>query len=327
MTFNRRHLLALGASALPLLHGTVQAQAFPSRSLRIVVPFAAGGPVDTLARTLAGRLGTELGQPVIIDNKGGAATIIGTDNVVKSPPDGYSLLMTGAGGRTILPAVANLPYDPARDLLPVSRVASSPQIFVVSTQLAAKGVTSLKALVAWAKANPGKLNVGSVGAGTITSLVGDLFKREAGIQAVDVPFRGGAPAVMALLAGEIDFLSADVAAVIPNIQAKKLVGLAITGPKRVSDLPDVPTVVESGFPSLIAVNVYCLYAPANTPSDTVMKLNQAVSTALKHPELQAQYAKAGMQAESSSPQALEKYLSDEAGKWQPLARALGVRIN
>ena len=331
MKLNRRHILAVSASPLcsllPFVANPAFAQSYPSKPLRIVVPFAAGGPVDMIARILAKPLGDRLGQAVIIDNKAGAATIIGTDNVVKSPPDGYSMLVVGAGARTILPAVTNLPYDPAKDLMAVAKVASSPQIFVISNKFAAQGIKSMKDLVAWTTANPGKLNIGSVGAGTITSLAAELFKREASIQAVDVPFRGGAPAVTALLGGEIDFLSADVAAVIPHIQAKKMVGIAITGPLRVGDIPDVPTVAQAGFPNLIAVNAYCLFLPANTPRDVVAKLNQSVVASLKTPEVKAQYAKLGMTAEGGSPEELEKYLSEQAAKWQPLARALGVRIS
>jgi tripartite-type tricarboxylate transporter receptor subunit TctC len=323
----RRQLVTFIGTAFALPALTAQAQGFPSKPLRIVVPFAAGGPVDTITRALAVRMNALLGQPVIVDNKPGAATIIGTDNVAKSPPDGYSMLVVGAGSRTIMPAIATLPYDPAKDLIPVSRVASAPQIFVASTQFAAKGITSLRELVAWAKVNPGKLNVGSVGAGTITSLAGDLFKREAGIEAVDIPFKGGAPAVTAILAGEVDFLSADVSAVIPHIKAKKMVGLAITGPNRVSDIPDVPTIAEAGYPNVIAVNVYCLYLPAKTPREIVTKINQTVVAALNSPELKAQYAKTGVQAESSSPEELEKFLTEQAAKWQPLAKSLGVRLN
>lgn len=328
MTLTRRNLLALATtSALPLLNTSAYAQAFPTKPMRIVVPFAPGGPVDTIARSLAVRLSGQLGQPVIVDNKAGAATIIGTDYVVKSPPDGYSMLIVGAGARTILPAVATLPYDPAKDMVALSKVASSPQIFVISNAFAAKGVRSLSDVVAWAKAHPGKLNIGSVGAGTITSLVADLFKREASIQATEIPFRGGAPAVTALLGGEIDFLSADVSAVIPHIQAKKMVGIAVTASQRVGDIADVPTVAEAGFPSLIAVNAYCLFLPANTPKDIILKLNQAVATTLSSPEIKAQFAKAGMTAESSNPDELERYLASESARWQPLAKSLGVRIN
>jgi tripartite-type tricarboxylate transporter receptor subunit TctC len=333
MTIHRpqpnRRAFSLWIAGLPLLAltGTARAQGFPGKPIRIVVPFNAGGPVDIIARSMGARLSPLLGQPVVVDNKGGASTIIGTDNVVKSPPDGYSLLLVGSGARSILPAITKLPYEPEKDLRPVSLVVASPQIFVASPQMAAKGVTTLKALTAYALANPGKLNAGSVGAGTITSLVGELYKREQSLQIVNVPFRGGAPAVQALMAGEIDIMTADVAAVIPQIQAKKLIGLAVTSAKRVKELPDVQSVVEAGYPSLIAVNAYCLFAPAQTPRDVVNTLQKAVASALAAPELRSQFEKSGMQAVGSTPQELEKLLQEQTAKWTPLARALGVRLD
>ena len=323
---NRRNFTGW-AAGLPLATSQVFAQDYPAKPIRIVVPFNAGGPVDIIARSLGARLGPLLGQPVVVDNKGGASTIIGTDNVVKSAPDGYSLLLVGSGARSILPAIAKLPYDPEKDLMPVSLAVASPQIFVGSPQLAAKGVTNLKSLTAYARANPGKLNVGSVGSGTITSLVGELYKREQSLQYVNVPFRGGAPAVQALMAGEIDLMMADVAAVIPQIQAKKLVGLAVTAGKRVKELPDVQSVVEAGYPSLVAINAYCLFAPAKTPHDIIAKIQKAVAVALATPELSGQFEKSGMQAVGSTPQALEKLLAEQTEKWTPLARALGIRLD
>jgi tripartite-type tricarboxylate transporter receptor subunit TctC len=315
------------ASLIPSALAQNPAADYPNKAIRIVVPFNAGGPVDIIARSLGARLAPLIGQAVIVDNKGGASTIIGTDNVVKSAPDGYSLLLVGSGARSILPAITKLPYDPERDLQAVSLAVSSPQIFVASPQLVAKGVTSLKALTAYAQANAGKLNMGSVGAGTITSLVGELYKREHSLKVVDVPFRGGAPAVQALMAGDIDLLMADVAAVIPQIQGGKIVGLAVTDTKRAKELPHVPSVVEAGYPSLVAVNAYCLFAPAKTPRDIVAKIQKAVATALATPELRTQFEKSGMQAVGSTSEDLEKLLQTQTAKWTPLARALGVRID
>lgn len=314
------------ASLIPYGFAQNSSSDYPNKTIRIVVPFNAGGPVDIIARSLGARLAPLVKQAVIVDNKGGASTIIGTENVVKSAPDGYSLLLVGSGARSILPAITKLPYDPERDLQAVSLAVASPQIFVISPQLAAKGVTSLKALTAYAQANPGKLNMGSVGAGTITSLVGELYKREQSLKVVDVPFRGGAPAVQALMAGDIDLLMADVAAVIPQIQGGKIVGLAVTDTKRAKELPNVPSVVESGYPSLVAVNAYCLFAPAKTPKDIVAKIQKAVASALATPELKSQFEKSGMQAVGSTSEDLEKLLQAQTTKWTPLARALGVRI-
>ncbi|MEN9671385.1 MAG: hypothetical protein RL018_1662 [Pseudomonadota bacterium] len=329
---NRRTFTAIAAgmplaSLLPSSFAQSLSAEYPNKAIRIVVPFNAGGPVDIIARSLGARLTQLVGQAVVVDNKGGASTIIGTDNIVKSAPDGYSLLLVGSGARSILPAITKLPYDPERDLQAVSLAVSSPQIFVASTHLVAKGVTSLKALTAYAQANVGKLNMGSVGAGTITSLVGELYKREQSLKVVDIPFRGGAPAVQALMAGEIDFLMADVAAVIPQIQGGKIVGLAVTDTKRAKELPNIPSVVEAGYASLVAVNAYCLFAPAKTPREIVVKIQKSVAAALATPELRAQFEKSGMQAVGSTPEELEKLLQAQTAKWTPLARALGVRID
>jgi tripartite-type tricarboxylate transporter receptor subunit TctC len=329
---NRRTFTALASSAaltnfMPSALAQATPSDYPSKTIRIVVPFNAGGPVDIIARSIAARLAPAMGQAVIVDNKGGANTIIGTDNVIKSAPDGYSFLLVGSGARAILPAIAKLPYDPERDLQAVSLAVASPQIFVISPQLAAKGVTNLKTLTAYARANVGKLNMGSVGAGTLTSLVGELYKREESLQVVDVPFRGGAPAVQALMSGEIDLLMADVAAVIPQIKAGKIVGLAVTNSKRAKELPHVQSVVEAGYPSLIAVNAYCLFAPAKTPLSVIVKFQKAVSAALATPELQAQFERSGMQAVGSTPEDLEKLLQSQTAKWTPLARALGISVN
>jgi tripartite-type tricarboxylate transporter receptor subunit TctC len=327
----RRRFTALAgisplAGLLPPSLAQAQATDYPNKPIRIVVPFNAGGPVDIIARSLGARLAPLIGQPVIVDNKGGANTIIGTDNVVKSAPDGYSFLLVGSGARAILPAITKLPYDPERDLQAVSLAVASPQIFVASPQLAAKGVTNLKTLTTYARANPGKLNMGSVGAGTMTSLVGELYKREQSLHMVDVPFRGGAPAIQALIAGDIDVLMADVAAVIPQIASGKIVGLAVTDSKRAKELPNIQSVVEAGFPSLIAVNAYCLFAPAKTQREIVVKIQKAISAAMSTAELRTQFEKSGMQAVGSTPEELEKLLQAQTAKWTPLARALGVRI-
>ncbi len=320
---DRRHFVHLLA-ATPLL---ARAQEYPAKPIRIVVPFNAGGPVDVIARTVSARLGPLLGQRVLVDNKGGASTIIGTDSVAKSPADGYSFLMVGSGARSILPAIAKLPYDPERDLMPVSIAVASPQIFVISPQLAAKGVNSLRSLTEYARKNPGKLNAGSVGSGTITSLVGELYKRENSLDIVTVPYRGGAPAVQALMAGDIDLMTADVSAVIPQILAKKLIGLAVTSSTRVKELPQVQHVFEAGYPSLLAVNAYCLFAPAKTPPDILKKFQKAVASVLNEAEVKLQFEKSGMQAVGSTPEAMEKLLQEQTAKWTPLARALGVRLD
>lgn len=336
----RRHLLALAFTAIaPALRAQTT---WPDRPIRIVIPFAAGGPLDTLGRVLASKMGALLGQSVVVDNRSGGATIIGTESVVRAASDGYTLLLVGAGGRTILPGITSLSFDPAKDLVPVTRVAIAPQVFLVNTKL---GVKSMKELVAYGRAHPGKLNFGSVGAGTITSLAGELFKRDAGLKVVDVPYRGGAPALSALIAGNIDVLVADVAAAIPLIgadakakpgdavgitydfAARRIAALAVTGHQRVPQLPAVKTVLEEGMPNLVALNVYGLFAPAQTPRRIVQQIQAAAAKALADQGVRDQFAKGGVQASSSTPEEFERFLDEEAGKWIPLARALGIKLN
>ncbi|MBI3374870.1 MAG: tripartite tricarboxylate transporter substrate binding protein [Betaproteobacteria bacterium] len=303
--------------------GIAQAQGYPTKPVRIVVPFAAGGPVDFIARALGAKLSASFGQPVIVDNRAGASTIVGTENVVKSSPDGYSILIVGAGARTILPFVTRLPYDPAKDLIAVSPVASAPQIFVASTKA---GYSSLGGFIAYAKSHPGKVNFGSVGNTTITYLVGAVLKKEAGIQVQDIPYGGGAPAVQALLGGEIDVLTADVSAVAPQIKAGKLIALAVTSATRSALLPDVPTVAEAGYPGALGSNIYGMFVAKNTSKEIVQKISQATAAAVKTPDLQDRFGNAGMLAISSSPDEFEKQLRADAGKWGSLAKSLGVRL-
>ena len=316
-------LLAPLAAVLVAAPATAQ-NAYPNKTIRIVVPFNAGGPVDQLARVVAARLPALLGQPAIVENRGGAATIIGWDAVAKAPADGYTLLMAGVGGRTILPSVANLPYDPAKDLVPVSRVANSPNVFVIN---ASRPMKTLKDFVAAAKTQPGKLNFGLAAPGTLTHFTGTMLQRDAGISLTEVPYRGGGPAVTALLSGEIDFMVADAGAVMSYLQAGKLTALAVADSHRLPFLPSVPTATEAGFPNLVAVNVYGLYAPAGTPKPVIERVASTVDAILKQADLQDVITKLGMVAESSTPEAFEKLHREQTLLWAPLAKASGVRVN
>ncbi|WP_288251462.1 tripartite tricarboxylate transporter substrate binding protein [uncultured Hydrogenophaga sp.] len=327
MSVLSRHVvnLLLVAIAAPLFAASATAQpAYPDKTIRIVVPFNAGGPVDQLARVVAAKLPLLLGQPAIVENRGGAATIIGWDAVAKAPADGYTLLMAGVGGRTILPSVANLPYDPAKDLTPVTRVANSPNVFVVN---ASRPLKTLKEFVAFAKPQPGRLNAGLAAPGTLTHFAGTLLQRDAGIALTEVPYRGGAPAVTALLSGEIDFMVADAGAVMPYIQAGKLTVLAVADSRRLPFLPLVPTAPEAGFPNLVAVNVYGLYAPAGTPKPVIDRVAHTVDAILKQADVQEVIAKLGMVAQSSTPEAFETLHREQTLLWAPLAKASGVRVN
>jgi len=324
MPINRRTALGLGCACLALQGAVARAADWPNRNIRIVVPFAAGGPVDQLARVMALKLQPLLGQPVVVENRGGAATIIGWEAVAKSPADGYILLMAGISGRSILPSVATINYDPAKDLVAVTRVANSPNIFVVP---AGKGPQNLKDWVAYAKTRPGRLNMGLAAPGTLTQFAGTLLQRNAGISLTEIPYKGGAPTVNALLAGEVDCMIADLGAVLPQIQSGKLTALATAYRRRSPFLPQVPTLGELGLPDIDGVNVFGLYAPARTPAEVVDRIAKASAEILKQQEVRDIFAKQGMTAESSTPDEFEALNRSHTERWAPIARASGVRIN
>ncbi|WP_137920990.1 tripartite tricarboxylate transporter substrate binding protein [Hydrogenophaga sp. 2FB] len=313
--------LALTVAALPAAWAQTP---WPAKPVRIVVPFNAGGPVDQLARVMALKLAPILGQPVVVENKGGAATIIGWDTVAKSAPDGYTLLMAGVGGRAILPSLANLPYDPAKDFASVTRVANSPNVFVVQS---GRGPQNLKDWLVQAKASPGKLNVGLAAPGTLTHFAGVVLQKETGITLTEVPYKGGAPAVNALLSGEIDVLTADIGAVLPFVQSGRLTALAVADRSRSPFLPQVPTLTELGVADIDGVNVFGLYAPARTPRDVLTRIARASADVLQQQEVKDIFAKLGMTAEASTPEQFEAINRAQTERWAPIARASGVRIN
>ena len=316
----RRLLLA----AMALAAAPALAQPYPSKPVRLVVPFPPGGPVDIVARPLAAKLATVLGQPVVIDNRSGAGGVVGIDHVAKSAGDGYTLLLTPPGGLIVAPfLLATPPYDPFKDLVAVSEVVTVPAVIAANPKV---GARTLPELVAYAKANPGKVNFASSGSATMAHLAGELLKRDAGIDIVHVPYRGAAPGVQALLAGDVQIRVSDVPTVLPHIKAGKLVAIAVSSKQRVPALPGVPTTAEAGMPTLVAENWYGLLAPAGTPRDVVAKIQQAVATALKAPDLQEQLAAQGAEPVGSTPGEFATYMRAESAKWGTLAKAVGAKI-
>lgn len=322
--------LATGVSilmALLVAPGALRAQAslYPAKPIRLVVPFPAGGPADFIGRALANTLRPLLNQTVVIDDRGGASGIAGTDNVAKSRPDGYSLLISSPGSLAIAPSIADsMPYDPLRDLAPISLVVTVPEVLVAIPKL---GVRTLPEFVAYAKAHPGGLNMASSGSGSMPHLAGELLTREAGIKAVHVPYRGAAPAVNDLLGGQVDFMFADIPILMPYLQSGQLIGLALGSAHRAPALPDLPTTAEAGYPNALADNWYGLFAPAGTPREIIQTLNQAVVAALKDPALRDLLAKQGAQAAGGSPEALGAFLRSETNKWGSLAKDVGARLD
>jgi tripartite-type tricarboxylate transporter receptor subunit TctC len=316
----KKAFLVLLAALLPAL---AFAQAYPSKPVRIIVPFPPGGPADIFGRGLAQGMSAELGQPVLIENVSGVGGVLGVDRVAKSPPDGYTLALNSASTLSIAPfSLSKMPYDVKRDLALITVVVRVPEVLVVHPSLP---VDSLSAFISYAKANPGKVNFGSAGGGSITHLAGELLKAEAKIDIVHVPYKGAAPAVSDLLGGQVQMGIFDVPILLPHIRSGKLKALAITSAKRASSLPDVPTTVEANYPNVTSDNWYGLVAPAATPQDVLRRVHAAATAALKSPALVEQYAKVSGIASPGTPQDYAAFLDAEQAKWSKVVQAIGFK--
>ena len=307
--------VALATLLVPQCAGAqfAQAQNFPSRPVRIVVAFPAGGPTDFVGRVVADKMSTLLGQRVYIDNKPGANGTLGGGDVAKSDPDGYSLFLTTAGAVTVSPHImANMPFDTFRDFAPVSLVTKVSEVLVVSPKL---GIKSAKDLVALAKEKPGAVTFASTGIGSPPHLAQLMLDTSAGVTFLHVPYRGAAPALTDLLGGQVQVVALDVPVVISQIQAGNLVPIGVAGDKRDAVLPDVPTLAEQGYPNTDASNWYALLAPAKTPPDVIAKLNKAVDDAMKDPEVREKLVKTGATPVGGTPEQLGTFMKAEYEKW------------
>jgi len=323
-----RTLLTVLLAAAPLVAGAQTAgragaaDAYPSRPLRIVVPLTAGGPTDTLARIIAQPLSQRLGQPVVIDNRPGAGGNIGADAAAKSPADGYTLFLGTSGPLSINPSLyGKLPFDPARDFSPVVSLAFAPFVLAVHPSVPARTVGELVQL---ARQRPGKLNAAAV-TGSAAHLATELFKSTAAIAITHIPYKGAAPATNDLIAGQIDLTFASTPGVLPHVRSHKLRALAVTSPRRLPQLPDVPTVAEAGLPGFEASVWYGLVAPANTPREIVQKLNQEVSAILQDPKTREQMLNNDFTPTGSTPEQFGRFIQAEAHKWGGLVRSKGLR--
>lgn len=315
----------LAAAALALGAGAASAQAYPTKAVRIVVPFAAGGPADIQARWMAGKLSATLGQPFVIDNKGGAGGILGAQAVATAPADGHTLLFASVGAIAISPFIAEkVPYDPKTDLVPVVRVATAATVLVTS---ATSPFKSLQDVVSQARDNPGKVSFASAGPGTTTHLGGELLKREARLDMVHVPYRGAGPAITDVIAGTANVMFADGPVVIPQIKGGKLRALAVASPARAPALPDVPTTGEGGQKEVLVATWYGLLAPGKTPADVVQKINKAVNDLLASAEAKTYFAEQGMQINGGSSAEFAAFIASESARWPALARAAGVKLD
>jgi tripartite-type tricarboxylate transporter receptor subunit TctC len=318
----------LCAGAALTAAGAAQAQAqtpYPNRPIRMVVPFPAGGPTDGMARIISERLGAVLGQSIVIENRGGGAGgSIGAKFVASSDPDGYTILLTPGGALTTGPAVhPNIGYDAAKAFVPVAQVIETPLIMSAHESLPVK---TLADVVAYAKANPGKISWGSQGFGVAPHLLLELFKLEAGINVVHVPYRGTAPMLAAIVAGEVQMVADPMTTSLPHVQSGKLRALAIAGTARTPKLPNVPTTVEAGYPKLNAPFWLGVVAPAGTPQAVVNKLNAAFRESMAPPETRALLATLGAEIKIGTPADFGNMLARELAQWTAVVKAANIKV-
>jgi len=319
--------LALACALAVVLTGVgpVGAQPYPNRPIKLVVPFGPGGPTDVSARIVAQVVQSALGQSMVIENRPGAGGAIGSKSVAGAEPDGYTLLIGTSATLGVLPALMKNPgYDPIRSFAPVAKVADSTLVLVAPATFPA---TSVAEFVAYAKANPGKLSYASAGVGNQTQLLAELFKSKAGIDVVHVPYKSGAEMVTAILGDQVQMAFPDVSILIPLIREGKLRALAVTSAQRHPQLPDVPTMIESGVPDYVMTFWSGVVAPSATPAEIVGKLNVAISDGLRSPAIRDSLAKVGAQADPGSPQDFAAFIAAETAKWSAIAKLSGITLD
>jgi len=316
-----RRAFLIAASALALAPGVALGE-YPTRAIRLVVPYPPGGGTDTVARPLAQKLTEQLKHPVVVDNRGGASEIIGTEIVAHAAPDGYTLLMTTNAFAINVALRRTLPYHPARDFAPVTRLITTPFVLVTHPALEA---ASLSELIAAAKAEPGKLNYASIGAGTPHHLAMEWLKQLAAVDIVPVPYKGVGPGLAAVMAGEVQMMMTGLTAGLVQVKAGKLRALAVSTATRSPSVPDVPTVAESGFPGYEALAWYGILAPAATPPEVIARLNAEIGTALRAADLRERLANIGVDAAPSTSAQLELLIHRETALWAKVIETAGIK--
>jgi tripartite-type tricarboxylate transporter receptor subunit TctC len=323
-SYPRRRALAALALVAVVCAPVVHAQAWPDKPVRILVPAPAGSSIDVLARTIGDKLKDKFNQAVIVENKPAAGGTVAAAEVAKGTPDGSVLLLGFNGPLATGPLVTKVPYDVQKDLVPVVITSSQPNVLAVN---AALPIRSVAELVAWAKANPGKLNFASVGNGSSSHLNAELLKSMAGIEAVHVPFNGSPPAVLSTVQGETQMIFAVMQPLQAQIQGGKLRAIAVTTPKRFPLLPDLPTVAESGYPQFEALAWNGLVAPAGTPRAVVDRINAEVNAILKQPDVVQKMNAAGFDLVGGTPEDFARLMQDETARWTPVVKKLGITAN
>jgi len=311
------------AAAVVAFAGAAFAQGtFPTHPVTLIVGFAPGGGTDTMARVVAQKLSQNIGQSVVVENRAGAGGNIAAQQIANAPPDGYTIHLSSVGPLTVAPAMQkSLPYDPKKDIAPITMGAVFPNVFVVHPGVPAK---TLAEFVQLAKSQPGKITYASSGVGGAGHLSGELFKLAAGIEMVHVPYKGGGPAMTDLLGGRVDMYAAVPSTALPHVQAGKLRALAVTGPKRLATMPEVPTVAESGYPGFEAVNWYCFVAPGKTPKEIIDFWNREIVKVLNDPQVKAELSKHDLVPDPGTPQELARYIDSETEKWGKVVRAAKI---
>jgi tripartite-type tricarboxylate transporter receptor subunit TctC len=316
--FHSLGVIVMGAAML------AQAQTYPTKPVRLIVPFPAGGPVDITARIIGPKVSEALGHNLIIDNRGGASSIIGSDLVAKSPPDGYTLLICTTTNAINVSLIPKIPYDMSRDFEPVGQIVITTSLLTAHPSLPVK---SVKELIALAKARPGQITYGSAGNGSPSHLAGELLKTMSGINLLHVPYKGGGPAAVEQVAGQVQLSFLSAPAVVPFIKNGRLRALAVTNARRSLVLPDLPTIAEAGLPGYESEGWSALFAPARTPAAVVQRLYSEFAAAVRDNDVRAKLIAAGTEPALTSPEALGKKVRDEIARWGKVVKASGMKID
>jgi tripartite-type tricarboxylate transporter receptor subunit TctC len=317
-------MAALACASVVAWTVPASAQTFPDRPIKIIAPFTPGSPNDVVARLIAPPMGVQLGQSVVIDNRPGGGTSIGVKAAMSAEPDGYTLMISNSPTHFIAPFVSKtFTFDPLKDFASVATIASGGLMLVVATDVPAK---TLQEFIAYAKANPGKLNFG-FGQGTLPQLVGEMFKLATNTQFANIPYKGGAQAIPDMLGGRVQMNIGTISTLAPLVREGKLRALAITSAARNPELPDVPTMAESGLPEVASVTTYGLFAPNGTPSNVVGRINAAVNESLKSPEIVSAIRRIGFDPHSGTPEDFTKLLTNEMKVWIPIVQKTGFTLN
>jgi tripartite-type tricarboxylate transporter receptor subunit TctC len=318
---NKRMIAAFG---IFFIAGAYAQSSYPDHAIKVILPYTAASPIDVSARIIAPVLALRLGQPVVVENRAGGGTTIGLKAVMAASPDGYMLLYTNSPTHVIAQLLAKgFSYDPINDFVPIVMVGSTSLVLVVAVDVPAN---TLQEFIAYAKANPGKFNFG-FGQGTLPHLVGEAFKMATATDIASIPYRGGAAAMTDMLGGRIHMAMSAAGNLLPLIREGKIKPLAVTSPARNAELPETPTMVESGFPSLTSVTYYGFLGPAGTPADVVARINGEVNESLKSPELRAALLKAGFEPVGGSPQDFAAVIAEQLRHWAPIVRASGFQMD